>query len=385
MGISKSSCAPCGLAGLFLVGLVLAPGAARAASYVTQTATFNFISSAGHAPITAWDSTLGCNDSIGDDSLSPAINLPFAFRFGATSYNQVRVLTNGRIQFNNTRCIFGTQAVGPPRTYTDPMAAANLANTIRVYGADLDVSAGGSITYGTSGTAPNRLFVVTWNNVPQWSAVGTSYNLQIQLGENGDFYFMYGVSSNVSGGTTLGPAQIGWELSTTDFVIVQNGLPANNSGWRFRPNVPTLTVTKTSRAFSDPTNGGVNPKRIPGGFVEYSVTVTNRGVGSVDASTVVVTDPVPANTDLFVSTASGPPVTFTDGTPASGLAFVYASNVSYSSQAGGGVPFTYPPTANTNGVDPAARGIRIAPTGTMNGATAAGNPSFTVTFRVRVR
>jgi uncharacterized repeat protein (TIGR01451 family) len=144
-------------------------------------------------------------------------------------------------------------------------------------------------------------------------------------------------------------------------------------------------VTKTSRAFSDPTNGSSNPKRIPGGFVEYSVTITNSGLGSVDASTVVITDPVPANTDLFVSTASGAPVTFTDGTPASGLVFVYASHVSYSNQAAGGAPFTYLPTANANGVDPAARGIRIAPTGTMSGATAAGNPSFTVKFRVRVR
>jgi uncharacterized repeat protein (TIGR01451 family) len=385
MGNLKFWYARIGQSWFALALLMMAPGVAGAASYVTQAATFNFISSAGHTPIAAWDGTVGCPDTVGDDSLSPLIALPFAFRFGATSYNQVRVLTNGRIQFNNTRCTFGTQAVGPPRTYTDPIAAANLANTIRVYGADLDVSAGGNITYGTSGTTPNRLFVVTWNNVPQWSAAGTSYNLQIQLGENGDFYFMYGASSNVSGGTTLGPAQIGWEISTADFVIVQDGLPANNSGWRFRPNSPALTVTKTSRAFSDPTNGSTNPKRIPGGFVEYSVTVTNSGAGSVDASTVVITDPVPANTDIFVSTTAGPPVTFTDGSPASGLAFVYAGNVSYSSQVGGAAPFTYAPTANANGVDPAARGIRIAPTGTLSGATAAGNPSFTVKFRVRVR
>jgi len=52
---------------------------------------------------------------------------------------------------------------------------------------------------------------------------------------------------------------------------------------------------------------------------------------------------------------------------------------------GGGAPYTYAPTANANGVDPAATGLRIAPVGTLAGSSAAGDPGFTVTFRVRVR
>jgi uncharacterized repeat protein (TIGR01451 family) len=364
---------------------LLLPTAGFAATYTTQTATFNFLSTTGHTAITTWDATVGCPAAPLDDELSQLITLPFTFRYGTTNYTQVRVNINGRLQFNNTRCTAGTQAVGPPRTYVEPIANANLNNVIRIYGADLDLNAGGSITYGTSGTAPNRLFVVTWNNVPQWNAAGTSYNLQIQLAENGSFYFMYGVSNDISGGINVGPAQIAWQLTTADFVIVQNGLPANNTGWVFRFAPPRLTITKTSNVISDPINGTTNPKRIPGSFVEYSVTVTNSGVGAVDANTVAITDPVPANTDLYVSTASGPPVTFTNGTVVSGLAFAYPANVGYSNQVGGGVSYPYTPTANASGVDPAARGLRIAPTGTMAGATGAGDPSFTVKFRVLVR
>lgn len=371
-------------AAVFLaLAIVSSTAAAQTVSYVTQTTPFNLLPVTGHTPITTWAGGLGCPDTVGDDSLSAPITLPFTFTFGGTAYTQLRVMSNGRLQFNNTRCSFGTQSVGPPRTYFDPMPATNMNNTLRVYGADLDVSASGSIVYGTTGTAPNRRFVVTWVNVPQWNAIGTSYNLQIQLAEDGDFYFMYGVSSNVSGTTTLGPAQIGWQLTTTDSVLVQTGLPANNSGWRFRRPRPALRITKTSTVLSDPLNGTTNPKRIPGSLVRYSVTVANTGAGVANA--IAVTDPVPANSDLFVSTASGPPITFSQGAIASGLSFSYPANVGFSNQPGGGAPYTYTPTANANGVDPLARGLRIAPTGNMAGSTAAGDPSFTVTFVVRLR
>jgi uncharacterized repeat protein (TIGR01451 family) len=164
--------------------------------------------------------------------------------------------------------------------------------------------------------------------------------------------------------------------------------PANNTVSDVtivNPLFPTLVVTKTSQAFSDPLNNTTNPKRIPRGVTEYSVTVRNQGPGFVDASTLVITDPVPTNTDMYVSTASGDPVVFVDGTPVSGLAFNYVANVSYSNQPGGGAPYNYTPVPDADGFDPNVTGFRIAPTGMMNAATVAGNPNFTVRFRVRVR
>lgn len=227
---------------LLLFALVLsAVPAAEAATYRSASATFNFISSATHTRITTWP---GCSDTSGDDSLSAPIDIGFSFSFGGVSYTQVRVMTNGRLQFNNTTCGYGTQSVGPPRTYPYGLPDASLDRTIKIYGADLDVSSGGggTVTYGQAGTAPNRAFIVTWNNVSAWKAGGatnygngTSYNLQIQLYENGEFYFMYGVSDDISepSNSAVGAADYGWQLSTTDYVRVGTGLPANNSGLRF--------------------------------------------------------------------------------------------------------------------------------------------------------
>lgn len=152
----------------------------------------------------------------------------------------------------------------------------------------------------------------------------------------------------------------------------------------FTVQVPLLLVSKVSEVLSDPINNATNPKRIPGAVIRYIVTVTNTGPGTVDASTLAITDPVPANTRFCVSTlCSSPIVEFVDGSPASGLSFNYAANVSYSNIAGGGAPFTYPPVPDAEGFDAVVTGVRIAPTGSMAGA-GAGNPSFVIRFRVKV-
>ena len=148
---------------------------------------------------------------------------------------------------------------------------------------------------------------------------------------------------------------------------------------------PALRATKLSEILSDPYNGASQPKRIPGALVRYAVTVTNSGSGTVDNTSLVLTDPVPAGTSLYVSTAGGPPVEFINGTPASGLSFSYPASVSYSNQPGGGPPYTYVPVPDANGVDANVTGLRVAPGGVMSAASASGNPSFTVRFRVRIR
>lgn len=145
-----------------------------------------------------------------------------------------------------------------------------------------------------------------------------------------------------------------------------------------RRSTALLTIDKQSSVISDPVNGTVNPKQIPGAIVEYAIIVTNVGNLAVDASSIVLTDPLPANFTFDSST----PVTFTNGTTASGLnAFNAATMVTYSNQSGGGAPYSYTPVA---GYDPAVRGIRIAPTGTMAAATATTQPSFTIRFRGRI-
>jgi uncharacterized repeat protein (TIGR01451 family) len=152
---------------------------------------------------------------------------------------------------------------------------------------------------------------------------------------------------------------------------------------------PSLTHLKTVSATSDPVNGTTNPKNIPGAQVLYTLRVTNSGAGTVDNNTVVITDPIPANTDLFVGdlgVAGSGPIVFVQGSPTSGLTWTFTSlasttdDVEFSSD--NGATWTYVPTPP---YDAAVNRIRLKPKGTMAGATGGVNPYFELRFQVRVK
>ncbi|MGI9238148.1 MAG: hypothetical protein ACR2QZ_12170 [Woeseiaceae bacterium] len=147
---------------------------------------------------------------------------------------------------------------------------------------------------------------------------------------------------------------------------------------------PLLQFNKTSQTVWDPVNGGSVPKAIPGAHVEYTVTLENQGPGPVDGDSLIITDPLPSETELFVDTGGGDPIVFVDGPTPSGLSFNYATDVSFSNQPGGGAPYSYAPIPDVDGFDPAVTGIRIAPTGSMSPASGGNSPSFAVTLRVRI-
>ena len=154
--------------------------------------------------------------------------------------------------------------------------------------------------------------------------------------------------------------------------------------------MPSLTLLKFANVISDPFNNGVNPKAIPGAILSYTVRLTNSGPGTVDANTVVISDPLPATVDLFVGNLAGPgsgPVAFSDGTPASGMGWTFTSlgstadSVDFSQD---GIVWTYTPVPDANGFDATVRHIRLKPTGIMS-AAGVGNPSLDLLFRVRIR
>jgi uncharacterized repeat protein (TIGR01451 family) len=192
------------------------------------------------------------------------------------------------------------------------------------------------------------------------------------------YEYVYAVPSGGPAGnwTTRVTAIEGTEGTVTDFGVA--ALPV------YFP-LPSLTVLKSVQTFSDPFNNTTNPKAIPGAVLLYTILVTNSGSGAVDNNAMVITDAIPANTTMCVSNlCSNPPVTFAcSTTPPCGLTFTYASAVSYSNQPGGVAPFAYTPVPDANGFDANVTGVRINPSGILNG-TGGGNPSFNLYFRVRV-
>ena len=136
-----------------------------------------------------------------------------------------------------------------------------------------------------------------------------------------------------------------------------------------------LDITKTSVVLLDGISTA-NPKSIPGARVRYTITVSNTGNLAVDANSIIIADPFPADFTMDAST----PMTMTVGN--SGLtAFNQATMVTYSNQTNGGAPYA---AALGSGYNPAITGLRFQPGGTMAAATAGGPSTFSFTFVGRI-
>ncbi|MBI5562575.1 MAG: DUF11 domain-containing protein [Deltaproteobacteria bacterium] len=154
--------------------------------------------------------------------------------------------------------------------------------------------------------------------------------------------------------------------------------------------MPSLMVMKSVQTISDPVNGASpNAKAIPGAVMLYTVSVTNSGSGA--AESVVMTDPRPANTKLYVNDVNGPgsgPVLFVDGATPSGLTYSFVNLASAADCVGfsndGGTTWTYTPVPDADGYDAAVTNIAVSLTNSFNAASGGNNPSFSLKFRVRV-
>ena len=122
-----------------------------------------------------------------DDEWSNAINLPFEFTYYENTYNQIVVGGNGQVSFDITLA-GGYNGWGIDPADIIPVTNGNFPlNTI--YGAfhDLDVSVTGDptqINYFESGTAPYRVFVVSFDNVSHFSCNNLQTSQQIVLYES---------------------------------------------------------------------------------------------------------------------------------------------------------------------------------------------------------
>lgn len=226
----------------------------------------------------------------------------------------------------------------------------------------------GTGTTITTGTGDTGLVQVVNQNAYQVDEIAAGTTIL------GNYTAVMSCANSTAGSTTVLPAAVGGTITP------RPGDSITCTITNTRRAAALLEISKTSSVISDPVNGTTNPKLIPGAVVEYAITVRNVGAGTVDASSIVLLDVMPAG----MAFAVGTPVTFTNGTTTSGLnTFNAATMVTYSQANGGAAPYTYAPTGT---YDANVRGIRIAPTGTMAAATSAtAQPSFTIRFRAQVR
>ncbi|MHB8745012.1 MAG: DUF6701 domain-containing protein [Gammaproteobacteria bacterium] len=299
--------------------------AAQAATYSSAATTFSWIDPTTHTAVVWTNPTQGTSgicDTGGDDSVTTLINIGFTFNFGGVNYTQLRIMSNGRVQFNNTYCYAGSSnSSATARTYTLPYADANLTNTMKVYGADIDTTPNGSgggpgattcppatcsvrYTVTPLGTAPNRKFVVTWVYTPDWGSAGSYFNFQVILNEDGSFIYQYGPSNNPDNGH----ADVGWEVATTDYGLytytnigslantaIRFYIPANIAEYRMEE-----AAWSGAGAVLDSTGNGRNgtavggAQTIAGGYLcrgaNIPLNTSKNIVDAIDTGIVVDTD-----------------------------------------------------------------------------------------------
>ena len=138
------------------------------------------------------------------DNAHSDVGIGFTFNYAGTDYTQTRININGWLSLNlsgsdassndNNRLFFAT----------DP------ANTLAPWWDDLMADVSTNISYLTSGSAPDRVFTVEWNNVLAYSSgTTTRLNFQVKLYETTNVVeFCYGTvtagTHNAAEGASIG-------------------------------------------------------------------------------------------------------------------------------------------------------------------------------------
>jgi uncharacterized repeat protein (TIGR01451 family) len=318
----------------------------------------------GAAALGAYASSLTC------------VNTAGATRSGLPNNLATTSVNIGQLQFGEALvCTFSLGAPprlgvrkalgGGGRRFSTDQFTLRIMTGTTVVASSTTAGTGGTITTGTGNTGLVQV------------ASGQAYTVdELAAGTAalGNYNATLGCTNATSGSTTALPTTVGGSI------VLRPGDSVSCIITNTRRNTATLVVEKTSTVISDPVNGTTNPKLIPGAIVEYAITVRNAGNSAVDSSSIVILDAMPPE----MAFATGTAVTFTNGSPSSGLnTFNAATMVRFSSVAGTAGPFTYTPSG---AFDPNVRVIRIAPTGTMSAASSGTSQlSFTIRFRARLQ
>jgi uncharacterized repeat protein (TIGR01451 family) len=324
--------------------------------------TLNEAMTAGSvSPITAYRTSLTCtNTNSGSPTTMPTGVLTNNYVLGSVAYGDAITCRFTNAAFPHLTL---QKALGGNRVFAGDQVTVTISSGGTTVATTTTTGSGSTVTNGSTGSV-------------QVSS-GTSYTLdEAAAGTTNLSYYTAGLAcSNAwSSSPTSLPNTVGGSLTPTYGDVVTCTITNT-------PKAPmaALQVVKRSAVVSDPVNGTTNPKLIPGAIVRYTITVTNAGNGPVDASTIVLTDIMPRQASTQVS----PLPTFVDGTPSSTLSLA-SSGVTWSNAVGGGAPYTAVPNPDSQGYDGSITGIRLQPTGTMPGATASGQPSFSISFLARI-
>lgn len=119
-----------------------------------------------------------------DDGLV-SLQLPFPFTFYGTTYTELQASSNGNLQFGSGNPFFGNECMAEA-------PVAEMGEMIAPFWDDLDLTAFGFLESDTVGEAPNRIFVLEWDDVPRFGDPEDRVTFAVQLFEGSqDILFLY--------------------------------------------------------------------------------------------------------------------------------------------------------------------------------------------------
>ncbi|MGY6562551.1 MAG: T9SS type B sorting domain-containing protein [Luteibaculaceae bacterium] len=119
--------------------------------------------------------------SLTDDIYSGVINIGFTFEFFGIPYTQLLISSNNYVTFNlGSAGQFSGFSINPALPVPNPTVKPN---SIMSPFQDINPGVGGTISFITAGTAPNRVFIVSYEQIPMFQCTDQIYTSQIHLYE----------------------------------------------------------------------------------------------------------------------------------------------------------------------------------------------------------
>ena len=189
-----------------------------------------------------------------DDGHDSIRDIGFTFNFYGQAYTHLVISGNGYITFDTSVANTGSPWVIGAAI---PNPGSMPENAIMAPWHDATVAVGGNIYFGTTGVAPNRMFLVTWCLVPMYSCNADLFTSQVVLHEGSNKIEMFIKEKPLCLAWNGGAAVHGLvDATSTNFDIVPDPvllLPRNfpltwtatNEGWEFIPSGATSYTINT--------------------------------------------------------------------------------------------------------------------------------------------
>lgn len=234
----------------------------------------------------------GTSLTLSDDQWSPVIPLGFSFTFFGNTYTNIVVGSNNILTFDlsqaNGYCQWPIN--NPIPSSSNPM------NSIMCPWEDLYPPAGGTEVYTTTGTAPNRIFIVSYCSTPMYSCTNLLFTGSVMLYETSNIIEMHTANKYVCAWNgSYGIHGIQNATGTIAYVVPGRNYPSvytlTNDGYQFTPTGPTT--------YSQ-------------GAIPYAPIILNSPVGAIQwyqGTTLIGTGPSitvsPSSTTQYVALIGG--------------------------------------------------------------------------------